>query len=68
MERAKRTSGAKALIGHSFFGTAKAVPFVKSPFPICLKALTMVVFVAAKKHAGLDPVRHVTLLTLLPGL
>ena len=32
----RRTSGAKALIGQ-FFSAAKAVPFVKSLFPICLK-------------------------------
>ena len=36
--RAKRTSGAEALIGQSF--TAEAVPFVKSLFPIWLKTLT----------------------------
>ena len=30
----KRTSVAKAVLGQFFFGTAEAVPFVKSRFPI----------------------------------
>jgi hypothetical protein len=30
----RRTSGAKALIGPAYFGTAEAVPFVERPFPI----------------------------------
>jgi hypothetical protein len=35
--RKSRTSGAKALTDSSLYGTAEAVPFVKSLFPIGLK-------------------------------
>jgi hypothetical protein len=35
----KRTSTAKAVEHADLYGTAKAVPFVRSRFPICLKAL-----------------------------
>jgi hypothetical protein len=45
----KRTSGAKAQIGAVFFGTAEAVPFVKSVFPIWLKALTNLIGAARLK-------------------
>jgi hypothetical protein len=48
----KRTSGAKALIGAVFFGTAKAVPFVKSFFPNCRKALATRISAARLKAVG----------------
>jgi hypothetical protein len=38
----RRTSGAKALISLTAYGTAEAVPFVLTPFPQAVKAVSQV--------------------------